>query len=73
MSIVTVDLELPEDWETLQLPPVLNERLQELLDRQDETGTLSAREREEAEALTQLVDMLALIKLRAESVQKRSA
>lgn len=72
MSTVTVDLELPEDWETLQLPPALHERLQDLLDRQDTVGELTTRERSEAEALTQLVDMLALIRLRAESVQKRS-
>jgi hypothetical protein len=72
MSTVTVDLELPEDWETLQLPPALHERLQDLLDRQDAEGKLTTRERSEAEALTQLVDMLALIRLRAESVQKRS-
>lgn len=73
MSTVTVDLELPEDWGALQLPPALHERLQDLLDQQDQQGSLTGRERREAEALTQLVDMLALIRLRAESVQKRSA
>lgn len=72
MSTVTVELELPEDWQTLQLPPALHDRLQDLLDRQDERGSLSVQEHREAEALTQLVDMLALIRLRAESVQKRS-
>lgn len=72
MSPVTVELELPEDWQTLQLPPALHDRLQDLLDRQDDRGSLSVQERREAEALTQLVDMLALIRLRAESVQRRS-
>jgi hypothetical protein len=69
---VTVDLELPEDWQTLQRPPALHERLQDLLDRQDDRGSLSVQERRVAEALTQLVDMLTLLRLRAESVQKRS-
>ncbi len=73
MSTVTVELELPEDWLTFKLPPALHDRLQELLDRQDAHGLLDARDRREAEALTQLVDMLALMKLRAEAAQKRSA
>ena len=73
MSTVTVELELPEDWRGLQLPEALHERLQDLLDRQDEQGSLSSQERREAEALVQLVDMLSLMRLRAEAVQKRSA
>ncbi len=71
MSTVTVELELPEDWQALQLPEALHERLQDLLDRQDEQGSLSSQERREAEALVQLVDMLALMRLRADAVQSR--
>jgi hypothetical protein len=41
------------------------------LDRQDEQGSLSSQERREAEALVQLVDMLALMRLRADAVQSR--
>ncbi|MEQ9406485.1 MAG: hypothetical protein RIK87_02120 [Fuerstiella sp.] len=73
MSTVTVELELPEDWQMFRLPPALHDRLQHLLDRQDEDGTLDAVDRREAEALAELVDMLALMKLRAEAAQKRSA
>ncbi len=69
MSTVTVELELPEDWQALQLPEALHERLQDLLDRQDEQGGLSSQERREAEALVQLVDMLALMRLRADAAQ----
>ncbi|MFO0537981.1 MAG: hypothetical protein ACK524_25160 [Planctomyces sp.] len=69
MSTVTVELELPEDWQALQLPEALHERLQDLLDRQDEQGSLSSQERREAEALVQLVDMLALMRLRADAAQ----
>jgi hypothetical protein len=56
---------LPKDWEAFCLPPALDERLQELLDRQDREGKLSRRERREARALTELVDMLSLLKARA--------
>jgi len=70
MSTVTVELELPEDWQALQLPEALHERLQDLLDRQDEQGSLSSQERREAEALVQLVDMLALMRLKAEAAQR---
>jgi hypothetical protein len=72
MSQVIVELELPRDWETFRLPPALNKRLQELLDRQDRDGTLTRGERQEAKALTDLVDMLSLMRLRAErAVRKR--
>ena len=70
MSTVTVELELPEDWQALQLPEALHERLQDLLDRQDEQGSLSSQERREAEALVQLVDMLSLMRLKAEAAQR---
>jgi hypothetical protein len=63
---VLVKLELPRDWRRFRLPPVLHDRLQELLDRQDIDGKLSARERREAAALTELVDLLSLMRLRAE-------
>ena len=69
MTTVTVELELPEDWQALRLPEALQERLQNLLDLQDTQGSLSAQERREAEALVQLIDMLALMRLRADAVQ----
>ena len=68
-----IHLELPEDWQMLRLPEALQERLQTLLDLQDAQGSLSSRERREAEALVQLVDMLALMWLRVDAAQKRSA
>jgi hypothetical protein len=62
---VVVELELPKDWRKFRLPRALHERLQELLDRQDRTGKLSPKERREATALTELVDFLSLMRLRA--------
>jgi hypothetical protein len=62
---VLVELNLPQDWKRFRLPAALHDRLQELLDRQDRDGKLSRRERREAEALVELTDILALMKLRA--------
>jgi hypothetical protein len=62
---VLVEMDLPKDWRTFRLPPALNDRLQELLDRQDQDGKLSPRERREALALTELVDLLSLMRLRS--------
>ena len=72
MISVTLQLELPEDWEQFRLPAALDGRLQFLLDRQDKDGSLTDTERREAEALTDLVDMLALLKLRAERISGQS-
>jgi hypothetical protein len=62
---VIVELQLPADWRKFRLPPPLHARLQELLDKQDETGKLSTKERREAKALTELVDLLSLMRVRA--------
>jgi len=69
---VLVELDLPKDWKRFSLPPALHDRLQELLDRQDCDGKLSRRERREAEALVELTDMLALMKLRAKRASGRN-
>ena len=70
---VLVELDLPKDWQRFRLPEPLHQRLQELLDRQDREGRLAPRERREATALTELVDMLSLMRLRAELPAKRRA
>ena len=70
---VLVELELPRDWRRFRLPRALRDRLQELLDRQDQVRRLSARERREATALAELVDLLSLIRLRAELAAKKRA
>jgi hypothetical protein len=67
---VLVELELPKDWRRFRLPRALHDRLHELLDRQDRDGKLSRLERREATALAELVDMLSLMRLRAELATK---
>jgi hypothetical protein len=66
---VLVELTLPEEWRKYRLPRALHDRLQELLDRQDGDGKLSPRERKEAKALVELVDMLSLIKAQVQAKQ----
>lgn len=68
-SSVLVELNLPRNWQKFRLPAALHDRLHELLDRQSLDGKLPARERREAEALVELVDMLTLMK--AQVVQTR--
>jgi len=47
--------------------------VRELLDRQDQTGKLSRKERREATALTALVDLLSPMWLRAKLAAKNHA
>ena len=70
MATVLVKLDVPKDWRRFRLPPALDARLQELLDRQDREGKLSTVERREAKALAELVDMLSLMKLRADQAAR---
>jgi hypothetical protein len=72
-NAVLVELELPGDWKKFRMPPALQERLQELLDRQDLKGSLTARERREATGLVELSDMLTLMKARAELARRKRA
>jgi hypothetical protein len=71
MSSVSIEVELPEDWAHFSLPPALDARLTALLDQQDRTGILEESQRHEAEALCKLVDMLALLRLRAERASRK--
>lgn len=73
MRQVLVVLDLPNDWGKFRLPSALHDQLQELLYRQDANGNQSAAERREWVALTELVDILSLMKLRAELTSRKKA
>lgn len=66
---LTLDVDLPADLARFRLPGAVAARLQELLDRQDAGRALTPAEREEAEGLVDLADLLALLKLRSERVR----
>ena len=61
-----VGLELPDDMPRFRLPLGVQARLTNLLDQQDSGKPLTIAEREEAEGLVTLVDLLSLLRLRAE-------
>ena len=63
---LTVDIDLSADLARLRLPATVASRLQSLLDRQDAGHLLTADERAEAEGLTDLADLLTLLRLRSE-------
>ena len=65
---VLVELEVPTDLDRFKLPQGVNDRLQELLDRQDRGEALTAAERTEAEGLVDLSELLALLRLRTQRI-----
>ena len=66
MPRVAIEVDVPQELARFRLPPGVQARLQELLDRQDEGQPLSAAERQEAEGLVNLAEFLALLRMRAE-------
>ena len=63
---VTIYLEMSDELSSLNLPAGVDRRLHDLLDKQDQGKRLAPSEREEAEGLVELAEILSLIKLRAE-------
>ena len=63
---VLVELEMPSDLDQFKLPHGVDERLQDLLDRQDRGEPLTPGERREAEGLVDLAEFLSLLRLRAQ-------
>ena len=61
-----VSLDWPDDMPRFKLPPGVQSRLTQLLDRQDNGQPLTAAERAEAEGLVSLAEILSLLRLRAE-------
>lgn len=68
---MTVKIEVPPELAEFTFPVPLQRRLQSLLDRQDLKGKLSATERQEAEALADLSELLAFLKLQVKSKNGR--
>jgi hypothetical protein len=71
-QMVAIQLEVPDDLARFRLPPGVNSRLQELLDRQDTGKRLTAAERKEAQGLVNLAEMLSLLRLRVVQPQSSS-
>ena len=65
---ILVQLEMPTDLATFQLPSGVNDRLQALLDRQDQGEELTEAEQQEADGLVNLAELLSLLRLRTQRV-----
>ena len=65
---ILVEVDMPKDLERFQLPLALNQRLQALLDKQDQDSPLTSAERGEAEGLVELAERLSLLRLRSQRV-----
>jgi len=63
---VQISMEMPEDLPEFRLPEAVQRRLQHLLDIQDEGSRLSKEQKEEAEALVNIADLLTLLRLRSD-------
>jgi hypothetical protein len=65
-----VQIELPVALDQFKLPEGVNDRLQELLNRQDQGLALTVSERKEAEGLVELAELLSLLRLRAQRISR---
>ena len=72
MSAVHLEIDLPDDLARFRLPAGVQQRLQALLDQQEDGRVLTATEHEEAEGLVNLAEFLSLLRLRAERVSGHS-
>ena len=63
---LVLQLDLPADLDRFRLPSAVAARLQSLLDQQESGAPLSSAEREEAEGLVDLAELLTLLKMRAQ-------
>ena len=63
---VQIKLEMPDDLAEFRLPDAVQRRLQRLLDLQDRGNMLTPEEREEAEGLVNVAELLTLLRLRSE-------
>jgi hypothetical protein len=70
---ILLDLEWPEDLEPLRLPAGVDRRLHELLDRQDRGGQLTPDERQEAEGLVNLAELLSLFRIQVQIITQHGA
>ena len=66
---VLIEIEMPAALSQFKLPSGVNERLQNLLDRQDNGESLTDNERREAEGLVDIAEFLSLLRLRSNRVQ----
>jgi hypothetical protein len=70
---IHLELELPDDLARLRLPEGVQQRLTELLNKQDEGEPLTNAERQEAEGLVDLAELLSLLRMRSDRMSTQRA
>lgn len=68
-----VEIGMPAEPDEFRLPKGVNERLQDLLDRQDQGDGLTPAEQMEAEGLVNLAELLSLLRLRVQRIAQEGA
>jgi hypothetical protein len=68
---IQLEVEMPDDLALFHMPEAVQARLQELLDRQEAGQALSEAERQEAEGLVDLADLLSLLQMRSERLSRK--
>ena len=66
----SVVIDYPSDLPKLRLPAAVQARLNFLLDKQDQGNPLTAEERDEAEGIVSLAEILSFLKLHAERMSR---
>jgi hypothetical protein len=69
---VELTVSMPARLASLRFPKALDDRLHHLLDEQGRKGRLTANERKEVEALTNMATMLSILKLGAQVRAKKA-
>ena len=67
-----IKIEMPVSLRQIKLPKGVDNRLQKLLDRQDNGKKLTVAEKKEAEGLIDLAEMLSLLRLRSQRISRES-
>jgi hypothetical protein len=70
---IQIEVQVPGDLARFRLPKGVQRRLDTLLDKQDQGHALTAAEKREAEGLVDLSELLSLLRLRAQRLNRRAA
>ena len=70
---IQLEVQMPGDLARFRLPKGVEQRLQILLDKQDQGHPLTAAEKREAEGLVDLAEFLSLLRLRSQRRKTRPA
>ena len=68
---IQLEVEVPDDLARFHMPEGVQARLQQLLDRQESGDPLNEAERQEADGLVDLAELLSLLQMRSERLGRK--